>query len=208
MILATILRGVGRPLMRVAFRVRDHGRGHVPPKGGALLAGNHRSYMDPMILWCVAPRLVHFMAKKELFERGIIAWALPRLGAFPVDRTGADRAAIARASELLASGELVGVFPEGTRQTGDTLGPAHGGAAFLALREEVPVVPVAFVGTEKVWPRGQRLPRLRRVTVVYGEPIEPSAFPAGGTRKERVEALTSLIMERIAGLLEEARKVH
>jgi len=204
--LGRIVRPFGRALLSVLFRVRQHGREMVPVQGGAVLAGNHRSYMDPIILWSVGPRFVHFMAKEELFT-GFIGWALPRLWAFPVNRAGADRAAIAHATAFLEAGDLVGIFPEGTRSTEEGMGSAHGGAAFIAIRAGVPVVPVAFVGTEKVWPRGQRLPKLRRVTIRYGEPIAPADFPAG-SRKEQVSLLTELIMQRIVEELQEARKVH
>lgn len=205
--LGKTLRVIATPVIRVLFRVREHGREFMPRDGAAVVAGNHRSYMDPVILWCVSPRFVHFMAKKELFEGGFVAWLLPRLWAFPVDRTGADRAALAQADVFLKAGDLVGIFPEGTRQTENGLGEARGGAAFVALRAGVPVVPVAVVGTEKVWPKGQKLPKLRRVTVVYGQPIPPEEFPEG-SRKERVEALTNLIMDRISEQLETAKKVH
>ncbi|HZL07040.1 MAG TPA: lysophospholipid acyltransferase family protein, partial [Coriobacteriia bacterium] len=119
----------------------------------------------------------------------------------------ADRAAIVQATEFLRAGDLVGIFPEGTRGTNGEIGSAHGGAAFLALRAGVPVVPVAFVGTERVWPRGQRFPKLRRVTIRYGRPIVPEEFP-GGSRKEQVAVLTELIMRRIGEELEEVRKVY
>lgn len=204
--LGRIGRPLGRPLVSVLFRVRQHGRELVPEQGGAVLAGNHRSYMDPIILWCVAPRFVHFMAKKELFK-GFFGWALPRLWAFPVDRAGVDRGAITQATALLETGDLVGVFPEGTRGSQDTMGGAHGGAAFIAIRARVPVVPVAFVGTEKVWPRGQRFPKLRRVTIRYGRPIMPAEFPKG-SRREQVSLLTELIMQRIGIELDEAKKVY
>lgn len=204
--LGRILRPFGKPLLSVLFRVRQHSREMVPVEGGAVLAGNHRSYMDPIILWCVAPRFVHFMAKEELFK-GFIGWALPRLWAFPVNRAGADRVAIAQATSFLEAGDLVGIFPEGTRSTDDAMVGAHGGAAFIAHRAGVPVVPVAFVGTEKVWPKGQRLPKLRRVTIRYGRPIMPAEFPPG-SRKEQITLLTELIMRRIGEELDEAKKVH
>jgi len=204
--LGRIARPLGRPLVSVLFRVRQRGRDMVPEHGGAVLAGNHRSYMDPIILWCVAPRFVHFMAKEELFT-GFIGWALPRLWAFPVNRAGADRAAIAEATSFLEAGDLVGIFPEGTRSTAEEMGSAHGGAAFIAIRAGVPVVPVALAGTEKVWPKGQRLPKLRRVTIRYGRPIMPADFPEG-SRKEQVSLLTELIMQRIAEELDEAKKVY
>jgi 1-acyl-sn-glycerol-3-phosphate acyltransferase len=204
--LGRIVRPLGRPLLSVLFRVRQHDRELVPPQGGAVLAGNHRSYMDPIILWCVAPRFVHFMAKDELFK-GFFGWALPRLWAFPVNRAGADRAAIAQATAFLEAGDLVGIFPEGTRGTEEAMGGAHGGAAFIAIRAGVPLVPIAFVGTEKVWPKGERFPKLRRVTVRYGRPIMPDDFPPG-SRREQVSLLTELIMQRIGEEIDEAKKVH
>jgi 1-acyl-sn-glycerol-3-phosphate acyltransferase len=171
------------------------------------MAGNHVSYMDPVLLWCVAPRPVHFMAKRELWESRFLAWALDRLWAFPVTRGEPDRSAIGKATELLKDGELIGVFPEGTRagSGAEDLGTAHGGAAFFALRANVPIVPIAFVGTERVWPRGQRFPKLRRVSISIGTPIEPEGVDPSLGRKERVEALTAILMERIAGELEKAR---
>jgi 1-acyl-sn-glycerol-3-phosphate acyltransferase len=188
------IRGTFGRLLPLLFRTRLTGVGNVPP-GGAVLAGNHVSYMDPVLLWCVSPRPVHFMAKRELWESRFLGWALDHFWAFPVT------------TELLKAGELVGVFPEGTRSSdgGESLGQAHGGAAFFALRADVPIVPMAFVGTERVWPRGQRFPKLRRVSITFGEPILPSAIDASLGRKERVEALTGILMSRIAEELEKAR---
>ena len=148
------------------------------------------------------------MAKSELWESKLMAWGLPRLWSFPVNRGEADRTAITTATGLLKAGELVGMFPEGSRAAdgSDALGEAHGGVAFIALRAEVPVVPVAFVGTEKVWPKGARLPRLAETFIHIGRPIHPrDVLPEGG-RKERVAAMTREIMERIADLLETARR--
>lgn len=206
-LLARFVRATFGRLLLLLFRTRVIGKENIP-SAGALLAGNHVSYMDPMLLWCASPRPVHFMAKRELWDTEVIAWGLPRLWGFPVSRGEPDRAAITTATELLKSGELVGVFPEGSRSAdgGDTMGEAHGGAAFIALRAEAPVVPVAFVGTEKVWPKGARLPRLARTWIHVGTPIDPaSVFPEGG-RKERVQALTREMMQQIGDLLESARR--
>lgn len=194
-------------IVPLLFRTRVLGVENVPP-GGAVLAGNHVSYMDPMLLWCVSPRSVRFMAKRELWESALLGWFLDRLWAFPVTRGEPDRAAIAVATETLKAGGLVGVFPEGTRQDADdgALGEAHGGAAFFALRAGVPIVPVAFAGTERVWPRGQRLPRLRRVAIVFGRPITPDDVDPALGRKDRVALLTGMLMARIAEELEVARR--
>jgi 1-acyl-sn-glycerol-3-phosphate acyltransferase len=205
--MARVLRATVARLVLVLFRTKVQGAERIP-SAGALLAGNHLSYMDPILLWCAAPRPVHFMAKRELWDSQVIAWGLQRLWAFPVTRGEPDRQAITTATELLRAGELVGVFPEGTRRTeaGDQLGEAQGGTAFIALRAEAPIVPVAFVGTDRVWPKGARFPRLARTAIYFGEPVYPTAIEPDAGRKERVQAITRVIMERIAAELEHARR--
>jgi 1-acyl-sn-glycerol-3-phosphate acyltransferase len=205
--MARIVRATLGRFALALFRTRFLGVENVPTSG-AVLSGNHVSYMDPVLLWCGAPRPCHFMAKAELWDLKVIGWGLPRLWAFPVKRGESDRTSIATATELLTSGELIGVFPEGTRGVSGSpqLEEAHGGAAFLAMRAGVPIVPIAFVGTERVWPKGKRFPRLARVTISYGKPILPEDF-ADGSRKERVAATTRMLMSRIAEELESTREV-
>lgn len=205
-LLGRFVRATLGNLLPVLFSTRVHGLENIPA-GGAILAGNHVSYMDPVLLWCVSPRPVHFMAKSELWENRLMAWGLPKLWGFPVNRGEPDRKAITTATDLLKAGELVGVFPEGSRSTdGDAdLQVARGGAAFIALRADVPIVPVAFRGTEKVWPRGQRYPKVRKTSIRIGRPVFPADALPGGGRKERVDALTAQVMERIAEELEAAK---
>lgn len=194
---------VGRLLLAM-YRTRFLGAEHVP-EGGAVLAGNHVSYLDPALLWCGTPRPTHFMAKQELWQIGWLGWALDQFWAFPVNRAGADREAITTATALLEKGELVGMFPEGTRRReGDDLGEAQGGVAFVALRAGVPVVPVGIAGTAEAWPPGRKLPRLVKVTVCYGDPVHPDEFE--GSRKERVAAMTAEIMRRIDEQRKRARE--
>lgn len=206
-LLPRMVRATLGRLLLLLYRTRLDGVENIPT-GGALLAGNHVSYLDPMLMWSASPRPVHFMAKRELWDSKFIAWLLPRLWGFPVNRGEPDRTAITTATELLKSGELVGVFPEGGRaEEGDArLREAQGGAAFIALRADSPIVPVAFVGTERAWPKGARLPRLVRTYIRIGAAILPSAVLPEGGRKERVSALTTLVMERITEELELARR--
>ncbi len=189
---------IGRPVVWLT-RTRLIGVENIP-KTGAVLAGNHVSYMDPVLLWASLRQPVYFMAKVELWQNRFLAWALPRLRAFPVNRGEADRTAISTATDVLKAGGYVGIFPEGTRSAdgAESLGLPQGGAAFIAFRAGVPVVPVAFAGTEKVWPRGAKLPRLGKVTIGFGEPIDPESIAPDAGRKERVTAVTAAIMEGIA----------
>lgn len=205
-VMARVLRATLAKVVLRLFSTRITGADNIPP-GGAMIAGNHVSYMDPILLWCASPRPVHFMAKRELWDNAITGWGLPRLWSFPVSRGEPDRTAINAATDLLRAGELVGVFPEGSRSAdgGAELRKAHGGAAFIALRANAPIVPVAFAGTEKVWPRGQRLPRLRRTYIRIGAPVMPAEVLPDAGRKERVEALTQRVMERIGEELDALR---
>jgi 1-acyl-sn-glycerol-3-phosphate acyltransferase len=197
---------VGRIALAL-YRTRFLGTENVPA-GGAIIAGNHVSYGDPVLLWCGSPRPTHFMAKSELFS-GVIGWALARFWAFPVHRGSADRTAIQTATHLLQAGDLVGIFPEGTRireATPEGLGEAHGGVAFIAMRADVPVVPVGIAGTDRIWPPGAKLPRFPKVTIMFCEPIDPAQF-VEGSRKERVDAMTAEIMRRISEARDRAREV-
>lgn len=205
-LLGRIARVTLGKLLPLLFRTKVTGIENVPD-GGAVLSGNHVSYMDPVLLWSVSPRPVHFMAKRELWDSKFIGWALPRLWAFPVNRGEPDRSAIGTATDLLRAGELVGVFPEGSRseEGASGLSEAHGGAAFIALRANVPIVPMAFTGTERVWPRGKKFPRLARTAIRIGAPIFPDEILPEAGRKERVEALTARVMERIAEELRAAK---
>lgn len=194
---------VGRLLLAM-FRVRVLGRENLPD-GGAVLAGNHISYGDPVLLWCAMRRPLHFMAKSELWSNPLLAWATPRVWAFPVRRGRSDREAISNATELLTRGELVGIFPEGTRNTsGDAT--VQGGAAFIAMRAGVPIVPVGIAGTDAIRPRGTRMIRFPRVTMSLGQPVSAEEFAEAG-RKERIEAMTAETMRRITVELERARRL-
>lgn len=196
---ARFVRATAGRLFLALYRTEFIGEENIPA-GGAIIAGNHVSYLDPALLWCGAPRHVHFMARSSLFQQHILGWALPRLWSFPVKRGQPDRAAIAMATDLLERGDLVGIFPEGTRVRHEgadaELGEGHGGVAFIAMRANAPVVPVGIAGTDRAWPPGQQLPRFPKVTIHYYEPVHPNQFAEGG-RKERVEAMTAEIMRRI-----------
>lgn len=187
--------------LRLYFRLTFIGRENVP-EGAHILSGNHASYLDPALLALSGYRPVHYMAKSELFEHSAwFTWLLRQVRAFPIRRGTPDRQAIATASALLEAGRRVGIFPEGTRADVDVadggFGAAFGGAALVALRSDVPIVPVGIAGTDKAMPRGSIWIRPARVRIVFGDPLTPQ--DAGdGSRRERVDALTAMLMERIA----------
>lgn len=163
---------VVKPSLRVFCRWRVEGKENVPPAGAAIVASNHVSYLDPPVVGAaMLPRRMYYMARDDLFRRPLFSALITRLGAFPVRRGTADRRALRTALQLLQAGELILIFPEGTRSKDGTLQPPELGIAHLVAHARVPVVPVAVKGTHQVLPRGACLPRPARVHVRIGEPL-------------------------------------
>lgn len=152
-----------RSFTRRLYRVRVVGSEHIPASGGAILASNHASIWDPFILAVATTREIHYMAKAELFRPPPLAAVLRSLNAFPVERGGGDRTAISEAAALLARGEVLGIFPQGTSKPERQIA-WHRGAARLALVSGAPLIPVRMTGT-----RG--FPWRARVTISVGAPI-------------------------------------
>jgi 1-acyl-sn-glycerol-3-phosphate acyltransferase len=169
--------------VRLVYGLRISGTEHVPREGGCLLGANHISAWDPIVVGMAFPREVHFMAKKELFRNRLMRRINLGLRAFPVDRSGNDIGAIKEALRRIQRGHAVGVFFEGTRnRTGDA--EAQQGAAFLAQRGGVPLVPAA------IWREG------RRFCVRFGEPLH-----ASGRSRADAEALTATLESSVRGLI-------
>ena len=187
--LYTIVRGLLAVLMRLWFRVRVSGAEHVPAEGAAIIAPNHKSFLDAFFVGLGTRRRVRFMAKEELF-RGPLGWLFARLGAFPVRRGKADADALETAQSILAEGGVLVLFPEGTRvQETDALGSPHHGAGRLALASGAPIVPAAITGTSKLW-LGP-LPKPRRVQISFLAPVRVTDLP------DARDALTELIDEEV-----------
>ena len=145
-----IVRAVFQPFFHLYFRLSRIGREHVLPEGPMIIAANHRSFLDPFVIGTIARRPVYFVAKTELFRHRLNAWFLNSLGAFPIDRGNADGDAMATAREILQRGDVVVIFPEGTRIRPGTLGSPKRGVGRLALETGAPVLPVAVIGTENI----------------------------------------------------------
>ena len=186
-------------IAKVVFRLHVEGEECIPRTGPAILAANHVSFIDPIIIGISARRPVHFMAKKELFRFRLFGWLLRQFGAFPVNRHRINLQAFKRAISLLEAGEIVAMFPEGTRGDGAELRPAKPGIGLIAARTGAPVIPVLHRGTEKVLPRGAWLPRPHRITVKFGAPFR---YVEGQAEKGRdqVAAFSQTMMEKIAAL--------
>jgi len=197
------VRAVVDSTFKVVFRVRVTGREHVPRKGAYVVAPSHRSILDIPFTSFITRRRIRFMAKKELFSTWIGRHFFQWMGAIEVDREAADRTALRAASAAILDGEPVGVFPEGTRNEGPVLGELHDGAAYLALKHGIPVLPVGVGGSEEIMERGRLFPRFKKVAVVIG-PVIPVP-PEGSRRRAEITALTGVIRERVQGVFDEAR---
>jgi glycerol-3-phosphate dehydrogenase (NAD(P)+) len=161
-----------QPAFHLYLRMRRQGREHIPADGPIIFASNHRSFLDPFLIACLVRRPVYYVAKRELFAHPVVAGILSALGAFPIDRGQGDERAMATARAILARGDCVVIFPEGTRVRPGGLGRPRRGVGRLALQTGAPVVPVAVIGTEEV----------RRGVVFRPRPValrceEPLRFP-------------------------------
>jgi glycerol-3-phosphate dehydrogenase (NAD(P)+) len=177
------------PCFRIYLRLECAGSDHLPRSGPLLLAANHRSFLDPFVIGATVRRPVYYMAKRELFASPLQAWLLNALGAFPVDRGAGDEQALATARAILARGDCVVIFPEGTRVRRGPLGAPRRGVGRLALETGSPVVPVAVIGTAEVR-RGWRV-RPRKVRLRCGAPL---SFP---TVERPSPALAAAVTERL-----------
>jgi 1-acyl-sn-glycerol-3-phosphate acyltransferase len=193
---AALGRLIWRVLFRAFYRTSIVDDGLVPATGPVLMASNHSGLIDGPLVMGLAPRPAHFMVKREMFH-GIAGAILRGLGQIPVDRTVADRTAIGTTLAVLARGDVVGVFPEGSRGRGDVTS-VHAGVTFLALASGAPVVPVACLGTRPAGAGPGRLVRpFSRLAVVFGEPFRLEA-PAGMPRREANRVLTEQLRQRLA----------
>ena len=202
-----LIRTVLLALCRLLFRMKIVGLNNVPMKGGVLIVSNHLHNADPVLISVACPRPVHYMAKKELMGIPVIGRIIRYGGAFAVDRGRADRQAIVQATERLHQGIAVGMFPEGTRSVSRHIERALPGAGLIALRGDVPILPAAIIGTERLPLNGaKQMADDRRgrwdVTVTFGQPFRLEPKP-GGKRLTPEEAI-NLAMTRVAELLPES----
>jgi 1-acyl-sn-glycerol-3-phosphate acyltransferase len=189
-----IARAILQPFFHLYFRMSRIGREHIPDEGGVILAANHRSFLDPFVIGMMARRPLYYVAKEELFVNPVVAWLLNALGAFPIRRAAGDQDAMATARQILERGDVVLIFPEGTRIRPGALGAPRRGVGRLALETGAPVVPVAIMGTEDVR-RGWRI-RPRKVRVRAGRPL---TFPkVAAPSPELAAAVTARIWPCVA----------
>ncbi|MEU6210782.1 lysophospholipid acyltransferase family protein [Streptomyces sp. NPDC090085] len=195
------------PLLRLLFRPRIEGLENVPAEGAAIVAGNHLSFSDHFLMPAILARRITFLAKAEYFtgpgvKGRLTAFFFRSAGQIPVDRSGKDagQAALREGLGVLAKGELLGIYPEGTRSHDGRLYKGKVGVAAMALGAGVPVVPCAMVGTFEIQPPGKKIPKIRRVTIRFGAPLDFSRYAGMEGERAVLRAVTDEIMYAILGL--------
>lgn len=182
-----------RGLFTIFYRYQVIGTEHIPKDSSAIICPNHISNFDPPLIGSAATRVIHYMAKEELFRVPILGKLLVNLHAYPVNRQGGGRKALKQSMQILKEGGILGIFPEGTRSKTGELGKPHVGAALLAIKTGAPVIPAAIIGPYRLF---------RPIRVIFGEPIDPKQFQSGSNP---VQEMTDHTMAEIQRLRDQHR---
>ena len=180
--MASLVYLASRRFLRIAFRLtgglESTGQEHVPVAGPLIVACNHASHLDPMILGAAFRRDLHYMARRTLFDVPVFSWLITANQAFPLNREGDSRDALRVFGERLELGNAVVMFPEGTRSYDGVFGEVKPGVGMLSVRNQAPVVPTYIWGSFQAWPRGRKYPGRHHLKCLVGPPIHPSGDKA------------------------------
>jgi 1-acyl-sn-glycerol-3-phosphate acyltransferase len=213
--LYAVVRGVVAGFCRLFWRVTVEGREHVPATGAFVLSPVHRSNIDTPLAACVTRRRLRFMGKQEMWKLKPVGAFFDALGSFPVNRGAADRDALRRCIEVLGGGEPLVLFPEGTRRSGPVVEDLFDGAAYVAIKAGVPIVPVGIGGSEAAMPKGSKLLRPVKVHLVVGPPLYADLPATNGTDgadarraapRKAVHDLTARLQAELQRLFDEAQE--
>ena len=193
---------------KLFWRISFEGLEHVPKTGAFVLAPVHRSFIDFGLVSGVTRRRMGYMGKESLWKSRLLGGFITMLGAYPVNRGAPDREALRRTLQILEKGEPLVLFPEGTRRAGPVIEHLHEGAAFVASRAGVPVVPVGIGGSERALPKGKRLPRPVKIHVIVGPPLSPPPLAEGARHPSRraVRELTVQLQGVLQDLFDRAQR--
>lgn len=196
----SFLRIASRAIGILFFRLRVVGRENYPRDGAALICANHQSFFDPVLVGLTCERRMNYLARESLFKVPVLKQLIRYLDAIPIDRDGMGLAGLKETLRRLKRGEMVLIFPEGTRTADGELQPLKPGFCSLARRGRAPLVPVGLDGAYQAWPRTQRLPGLAALYLVIGEPLSPQLVESLTD-----DALVAEVQRRLADCLAKAR---
>ena len=205
-VLYRVVRALVAGFCRAFWRVRIRGLEHIPPEGPFILSPVHRSNVDTPLVALMGRRTLRFMGKDTMWKFRVSDWFFTSMGGFPVHRGTPDRDALRSCERLLADGQPLVIFPEGTLRRGPVVEEIFEGPAYLAAKLQVPIVPVGIGGSEGAMPKGSRGIRPVKISIVIGEPIPPPApTESGRVGRKGVRALTSQLHQRLQELFDEAQ---
>lgn len=187
-----IIRAILRPIIFLIFRPKVEGLDKFPMEGKTIVYANHTFALDPVIIGCIMPRQVFFMAKIELFRNPILGWIIKRLGAFPVKRGTADLSAIKRSLQVLKAEKVFGIFPEGTRSKNGALQNFSHGIAAIAHKSKAKIVPIAILGEYKLF---------KPITIRIGEPLNFDEYFAQRSNADLLEKMADDMGQALKMLL-------
>jgi 1-acyl-sn-glycerol-3-phosphate acyltransferase len=206
-VLYWVVKLILTPVLRVCFRPWVDGGEHIPATGPAILASNHLSFSDSFFLPLVVPRKITFLAKSDYFTGKGVKGKLTKgffagVGQVPIDRSGgsASDAALSTGMRVLSSGKLLGLYPEGTRSPDGRLYRGKTGIARMALKSGVPVIPIAMINTDVVQPTGKKIPRLGRIGIKVGQPLDFSRYAGMEDDRFVLRSITDEIMYELMTL--------
>ncbi len=201
-----VFRGLIVLFCRAFWRVTVEGKEHLPKTGAFIVSPVHRSNIDFAVVAAITSRRMRYMGKDTLWKVKPAGWFFTAMGGFPVRRGTADREALRRCADVIDGGEPLVMFPEGTRQTGPKIGEVFDGAAFLAARTGVPIIPVGVGGSEPAMPKGAKYLKPVKVHIVIGPPLHPERSDTGKASRRAVRELSERLRDVLQRLFDEAQR--
>lgn len=186
--------------MKLYFRLRVEGKENIPTDGGCIVVANHTSFLDPILICGIIPRIIHYITYAYFYYLPQLHWICKRVYCIPLKKNGKDISALKKALRLLKKGEFIGIFPEGARSETGELAEGEPGVALIALKANAPILPVGIRGAYEAFPKGSKFPKPHSITIKFGKPFMITDYMDVHTQKssELQQKVIDLIMSRIA----------
>lgn len=192
---------IGHILFQFYFHLHIEGKEHIPKEGGYIIVSNHTSFLDPLLICTIVPRIIHYLTYATYYYMPPLHWYCRRVHCIPIKRNGKDISALKKTLRLLKTGELIGIFPEGARSSTGQLQQAEPGVALIALKAKVPILPVGISGAYEAFPRGSKFPKPHAIMVTFGKPFQIEEHLDVRSQKHNSvlhQEIVDLIMSKIA----------